>query len=188
MSNGAIRLAMPNGPLSALKSAGIMGPVVGRRPVRITFSGRPDQMDPNTVFSIWTYDDATEDEVDLFEFTRWGDTNQPGNLHIGAYYRGKRDHVALPKLFAPTRAFNKWMVYLDIISDSVIEVRVYGWWEHDGKKEWKETCAWRSDLPDDFVIGQLRSAMWLPKTGFKYASVADRGNRLMQINSIFLLG
>jgi len=189
MSNGAIRLALPNGPLSVQRSAGIMGPVIGYKPLRVKFSGRPDQMDPNTVWSIWTYDDATGDEIDLFEFTRWGDQNQPGNLSIGGYLNGKREGLAPPLILAPTRAFNNWIAYLDIIAydvfvGAVIEVRIYGWWVHDGKQEWKEVAKWRTPLPKDFVMGQLRAAMWLSKEGFKYASVADRGNRLMQINSV----
>jgi hypothetical protein len=180
MTGGKIKLTM-----TPTKSAGIMGPTLGYGDYVFTFSGRPDQMDPSAVFSIWLYDDATKDEIDVFEFSRWGDQNQPGNLHIGGYYRGKREGLATPLLFAPCRAFNSWYATLHV-SRGGVSIIVYGKWTHDGKSEWKIVGSWGSTIPKDFVVGQVRAAMWVPPTGLKYTGSWDRGPMSMTLDTMIV--
>lgn len=178
MSGGKIRLTA-----SPAKSAGIMGPVLGLGDYVFMFQGRPDQMDPSMVFSIWLYDDATKDEIDVLEFTRWGDQNQPGNLHIGGYYRGKREGLNPPLLFSPCKAFSSWYATL-CVSPWHIRISIHARWAIHGSLVWKEVASWDSDTPKDFVVGQVRAAMWVPPTGLTYTGSWDRGPMSMTLDTM----
>ena len=147
LTKGRVRLTA-----SKTRSAGLMGPqITGPCRIECEVSGNLHALHPSAVFAIWTYDDATRNELDLIEATRWGDRNQP-NLYWLTNYRAE---VLGVRTQFSGRAFDRHKIIAELGEDGYASVRVYGWW---GEQGWKEV-GW---IHAPYWPGQLRVALWTP--------------------------
>jgi len=174
MAGGKVRLSLVRGADGDYCSAGVLGPALGDGTYMWQTTGRVDAMDPAAVFAIWLYDDATENEIDVVEWTRWGDLNQPGNMHIQAYFGrpGGRPTPVLPTVrFAPCRAFDLYRYRL-IVAPTEFLVQIEGSWLENGWNVIQTATIPRLDM---LRMGNVRIGLWLPPTGFRHTRAAARG-------------
>jgi len=158
-------------------SAGLLGEPVREGTFTIEVTGRLDSMDPSAVFAVWTYSDATKDEIDVIEVSRWGNRRHPFLFRMGHFVGG-----VLPEPHAEfaDAAFNRYRFELWIGPNYF-------------------TCGAVGVLPDGRVfplgsttrsrekmktLGNLRIAIWVPLTGYSYPDVASRGNMTATIESV----
>lgn len=133
-------------------SAGLMGPqITGPCRIEVETTGEYHKLHPSAVFAVWLYDDATRNELDLIEATRWGDRNQPNGYWLTNYRAG---NLGVRTQFSG-RAFNRHRIVAELGADGYASVRVYGWW---GEQGWKEV-GW---MHCEYWPGQLRIALWTP--------------------------
>lgn len=172
MSQGWLRLKLSN----SFESAGVLGPIVQLGTYTFEVRNRMDQDDPAGVRAIWTYSDATKDEVDVLEATRWRDANNPYLLYCGAFRAG--NNVASFKQLA--RPFNKYELTMEVHAKgaNIVQWGVFP----DGTK--KEVGRGTTDVCP--VGHQLRMAYWLMKDGYLYTDSASRGARLFDVRVSFV--
>lgn len=176
MAGGKVRLSLVRGADGDYCSAGVLGPTLGDGTYVWQTIGRVDAMDPAAVFAIWLYDDVTENEIDVVEWTRWGDLNQPGNMHIQGYFGRSHEGSPTPLLpsvrFAPCRAFDLYR-YRMIVAPTEFSVRIEGAWLENGWHVIQTATIPRH--PGMEQMGNVRIGLWLPPTGFRHARTAARG-------------
>lgn len=153
LTKGRIRLTA-----TKTRSAGLMGPII-EKPCRIEVevTGALHALHPLAVFAVWTFDDATENELDLVETTRWGagiggDRNNPNLYYLTSYEGGTK----VKQASFPSRAFNRHKIVADLRADGTASVWIYGWWSGNPKEPWKEVAQFSAK----WKPGQLRIALW----------------------------
>lgn len=167
MAKNRVRLLMTK-PDGSYRSAGLLGPVLGRGTYEFDVSARLSSLDPAAVFAIWLYNDATKDELDVVEATRWGDLNQPNTFWFTLWRKEVKGEASV----FPARAFRRYRFVLVWLEKSV-SVKAYGLWEDGSQKEIGFLHS-STNIPPDF--GQVRIALWIPKKGLSFpADAVARG-------------
>lgn len=165
MSGGKVRLSLTreNG---EWRSAGLLGPIIeAGKTYELEILGRLDVLDPRVCFAVWGRNDATGEEVDYLEATRWG--NPSGPLYTTAWHKDGEPHQSETQ---PATAFDWHLltIWKYDSADGSQNVNVHG----------LKNDAWivriNTDLP--FFPGmRLKIALWVPKTGPLYSAARDRG-------------
>lgn len=140
-------------------SAGVMGPMMQNGTYEFNTYGRYDVLDPAVVFSIWFYNDATKDEIDIVEYSRWRDPNNPNGYHIKVW----KNEVELTNLVGVDRCFYHHKIVC-VVDKEGVDAFVYG---NQFGKWMKLLQCLRAPRLD---YGQLRMAVWTPKAGYTYST------------------
>ena len=167
------------------QSGGVMGPIVEPGVYTFDIRGRLDNHDPAVVFAIYTYDEATKDELDILEATRWGDPNQPHIYWQGEFVAGMRPVELLSR---PARAFAMHRATFHVPptglgrwSDAVIHGVRLDYWQLD----YWQTVAYYTAQQVNPIGHSLRMAFWLPKTGYVFKDTNSRGPRVIDVRATF---
>jgi len=157
LAGGRIRLTA-----TKTRSAGLMGPWIEKPcTIEVEVTGKLHALHPLAVFAVWTYDDASKNELDLIEATRWGadigpgigDQNNPKLYKLTSWSGNGTSSVDTRVNYFDARAYTRHKVVAVLGADGFATVRVYGWWQG---KQWHE-IAW---LHAPWYPGQLRIALW----------------------------
>lgn len=169
-------------------SAGIEGPSVlpGFTYVLET-TGRFDQLDPRTIFAVWTRNDKTEEEVDVLESTRWGDVNSPNLYHIGYFSElipatdeGPPTQTSTHQT-APSKSYRRHRISLTRSVDNKAFIKIEGQLL-DGR--WYELTNGTYDMRGDH---KYRIAMWLYKDGPAYVDSLSIGPKYVTLDSFRII-
>lgn len=150
MTRGRFRLNA-----SKTRSAGLLGPWIGGPCIiEVEVRGRLHGLHPFAVFAVWLYDDATANELDIIETTRWGD----GNSEFLYYFTEFEGGVVLKREKFVGRGFDRHK-FVCKVTPTGYELIAYGWWTVEGRAEWKPVGYMRGK----FRPGQLRIGLWTPQ-------------------------
>lgn len=156
-------------------SAGLFGPQEQYGTYVVYTTGRFDGTDPAAVFAIWFYHDPTKNEADVIECTRWSDPNQP-NVYWQTFYKNE---VKLGHGKFSGRGYDRHK-FVCTLTPMTFTVTTYGIMPDGTEMELGYLTGSREGLP----LGNLRIALWLPKTGFTYSRVPARGTLEVTIDKV----
>lgn len=141
------------------QSSAVMLPRLGYGFYDLYVTGRLDGMDPSAVFAFWLHDEATLNEIDIVEATRWSDGNNP-NLYYTSVWHGPTEQTLQEQHAEVGRGIFNYRFVLDYRPDAC-DIAGYGL---QGER-WVPLFSYR--LPS-MEYGSPRIALWCPSHGILY--------------------